>query len=60
MEEGLKTQVVKTTGQKLHTGHTPMAHIDDIRRMKRLGIRSSIGPWHFFVPTLLDAGVAQF
>ncbi len=60
MEEGLKTQVVKTTNQRLHVGHTPLATIEDIRRMKQLGIRTSVGPWHIFLPDMLDAGVYQF
>ncbi len=60
MEEGLKTQIVKRKNQRLHIGHTPLAQIEDIQKMKRLGIKASIGPWHIFLPDMLEAGLIQF
>lgn len=60
MEEGLKTQIVKRPNQILHLGHTPIASSEDIERMKRLGVNASIGPWHIFLPEMLEAGVSQF
>ncbi len=59
-EEGLQKQIVKRSNQKLHIGHTPLAKLEDIQKMKRLGIKASIGPWHIFLPDMLDAGVIQF
>jgi len=60
MEEGRKNQIVKTTNQMLHVGHTPVAAFEDIQRMKQLGVVTSIGNWHIFLPDMLDAGVIQF
>ena len=45
-EEGLKTQIVHRPNQRLTTNHTPMANLDDIKKMAELGIYSSISTGH--------------
>ena len=61
MEAGLQNQVVKTSKQLLHIGHSPTnVAVEDLQRMKRMGIRYSVGVWHIFLPDMLDAGVIQF
>ena len=60
MEEGLKTQVVKHPGQILAMGHTPMATPEQIQRMKELGIRNGIGPWHVFTDSMIEAAFTQY
>jgi len=59
-EEGLNTQVVKRPNQRLTTNHTPMARPEDIQKMKKLGVMSSIGLWHLFFPHMADAAVFQY
>ncbi len=59
-EEGLKTQVVKRPGQRLTLNHTPMAALADIKRMKEMGVYASIGPWHVYLPDMLEAGLTAY
>ncbi|MBI4464243.1 MAG: amidohydrolase family protein, partial [Acidobacteria bacterium] len=60
MEEGLKTQVVKRPGQILAMGHTPMAKPEHLQKMKELGIRAGIGPYHVFTQYKIDAAFTQY
>ena len=60
MEEGLQKQIVKRPNQLLHLGHTPIAAVEDIERMKKLGVIATIGVWHIWLPSMIDAGVMQF
>ena len=59
-EEGLKTQLVKRPNQKLTINHTPMAALEDIPRMARLGVDVSIGVAHLFAPRALEAGLLEY
>ncbi len=60
IEEGLKTQLVKRPNQLLTMNHTPMARLEQIQKMKELGIRTSIGPWHVFWDPAIDATIYQY
>ena len=56
-EEGLKNQVVKRPNQHLTINHTPLARLEDIEKMKRLGIIASIGSWHILSEGMLEAAL---
>ncbi len=60
MEEGLRTQVVHSYDQKLSINHTPMARLEDMREMKKLGIAVSIGAYHVFEKRNLEAGLIAY
>ena len=60
MEEGLRTRVVERPGQILAMGHMPMASREQIRRMKELGVRPGIGPWHVFTERMIEPALFQF
>lgn len=59
-EEGLKTQVVKRPGQRLTMNHVPMSTPSDVERSKRLGVFTSIGPFHIYSPDMLDGGLSAY
>ncbi len=60
MEEGLKTRVVHRPGQILAMGHTPMSTPAQIRKMKELGVRPGIGPWHVFKEGAIEGGFIAY
>lgn len=60
MEDGMKTRVVKRPGQLLAMGHTPMARPEQLAKMKQLGIRPGIGPWHVFTSMMIEPAFIQY
>lgn len=59
-KEGLDTQIVKRPGQRLTISHTPMARLDDLQVMKKLGVFVSIGPWHLYDKNNLEGGLMAY
>jgi len=60
IEEGLKNQVVKRPNQIITINHTPMARAEEIKIMKELGVRPSVGPWHVFMDYMMDSALQQY
>lgn len=64
-EEGLKNRVVNRPDQRLTTNHTPLVHHDDIKKMAKLGVWSSISTGHVLGGTStgsdnIEAAVYQY
>ena len=60
VEEGLQTQIVKRPDQILAMGHTPMSTQEQRQKMRELGIRNGIGPWHVFIPEMIESAFIQY
>ena len=60
IEEGIKTRVIQRPGQILAMGHTPMSTPAQIRKMKELGVRPGIGPWHLFKADAIENGFITY
>ena len=60
IEEALKTQVVKRPNQIITINHTPMARAEEIKKMKELGVRPSVGPWHVYMDYMMDGALHQY
>ncbi len=58
-EEGLDSQLVKRPNQHLTINHTPLVRLEDIQKMKELGVIASIGSWHILFPPMLEAALAH-
>ena len=59
-KEGLDTQIVKRPGQRLTISHTPMARLEDLDLMKKMGVYVSIGPWHLYDKNNLEGGLMAY
>jgi len=54
IENGVKSRVVQSRGQRLTMDHTMMASSEDIAKMKDLGVMPSIAPWFHFWEGMID------
>lgn len=59
-EEGKKSQIVKGRHQVLTIDHTPMARQQEIQKMKDMGVRVTIGPWHVFANQYFEGAIGAY